>query len=112
MVSLSSLVDELTVGAQVYQDRLEAYHETTSKRTLAKRTLEVAKVTHLLAGVEGKNQAERDARLETLIVEELAAVEFLEDEQAVAKLRLEQAKLSWDLARYKVRVLEALGGAA
>ena len=52
------------------------------------------------------------ARLETLIVEELAAVEFLGDEQAQARLELEQAKLSWDLARYKVRAFEALGGVA
>ena len=111
MVSLSLLVDELTVGAQAYQDGLKTYHKATAKLTLAKRTLETAKGTHLLARIEGKNQAERDARLETLTVEELAAVEFLEDEQAVGKLRLEQAKLSWDLARYKVRALEALGGA-
>ena len=112
MVSLSSLMDELATGAQAYQDRLETYHEATAKLVLAKRTLETAKGAHLLAGIEGKNQPERDARLEALTVEELAAVEFLEDEQALAKLQLEQAKLSWDLARYKVRALEALGGAA
>ncbi len=112
MVSLSTILEELATGAQAYSDRLETYHQATAKLTLAKRTLETARGTHLLNGLEGKNQAERDARLESLIVEELAAVEFLEDEQAQAKLGLEQAKLSWDLARYKVRAFEALGGAA
>ena len=112
MVSLLSILDELATGAQAYQDKLETYHEVTAKLTLAKRTLETAKGTHLLAGLEGKNQAERDAKLETLVFEELTAVEFLEDEQAQAKLGLEQARLSWDLARYKVRAFEALGGAA
>ena len=75
---------------------------------LGKRQLEAAQARHLCAGVEGKNQAERDARLECLIIEETTAVEFLEDEQATAKLRLEQARLSWDLARYKVRAIEAM----
>ena len=100
------ILDELATGAQTYSDRLETYHEGTTKLVLAKRTLETGKGTNLLAGIEGKNQAERDARLETLVFEELAAVEFLEDEQAKARLGLEQAKLSWDLARYKVRTLE------
>ena len=112
MVSLSAILDELATGAQAYQDRLETYHQATAKLILAKRILETAKGIHLLAGVEGKNQAERDAKLEALVFEELAAVEFLEDEQATAKLQLEQARLGWDLARYKVRAFEALGGAA
>ena len=112
MSPLFTLLNELTTGAQAYQDKLETYHGATAKLTLAKRTLETARGTHLLNGLEGKNQAERDAKLETLVFEELAAVEFLEDEQAQAKLGLEQAKLSWDLVRYKVRAFEALGGAA
>jgi hypothetical protein len=46
------------------------------------------------------------------LVEEQTAVEFLEDEQTLVRLRLEQARLSWDLARYKVRGLEAMKEAA
>ena len=76
--------------------------------TLAKRVLETARTHHLCKGVEGKNQAERDAKLASLLVEETTVVEFLEDEQAEAKLGLEQARLAWDLARYKVRTLEAV----
>ena len=108
MSVLLSLTDELMVSAQGYSDELETYHRVTLQLTLSKRVLESARAHHLCTGIEGKNQAERDAKLASLLVEEATAVEFLEDEQAEAKLRLEQARLVWDLARYKVRALEAV----
>lgn len=108
----ASLIHELEQAAQGYSHRLEHYHQATAKLTLAKRELETAKARHLCKGIEGKNQAERDARLSALLVEETTAVEFLEDEHAHAKLRLEQARLGWDLARYKVRALETMKEAA
>jgi hypothetical protein len=107
-----SLLDELAASAKDYGQALERFHKASAKLTLAKRQLEAARARHLCTGVEGKNQAERDARLECLLIEEQTAVEFLEDEQASAKLRLEQARLGWDLARYKVRALEAMKEAA
>ncbi len=103
-----SLVEELASSAQEYSQGLKHYHQATAKLTLTKRLLEAAKTKHLCEGVEGKNQAERDAKLERLLIEEITAVEFLEDEQAIAKLGLEQARLAWDLARYKVRALETM----
>lgn len=106
------LLQELAASAASYSQALGDFHTATAKLTLAKRQLEAARAKHLCAGVEGKNQAERDARLECLLVEETTAVEFLEDEQALARLELEQARLSWDLARYKVRALETLKEAA
>ena len=106
------LLQKLTTSAQEYSKALEHYYNASAKLTLAKRHLETAKARHLCNGVEGKNQAERDARLECLLIGEKAAVEFLDDEQATAKLKLEQARLAWDLARYTVRALEAMKEAA
>ena len=78
-----SLLDELSMSAQDYSQALEHYHQATAKLTLAKRQLETARAHHLCNGIEGKNQAERDAKLECLLIEEQTAVEFLEDEQAL-----------------------------
>ena len=55
---------------------------SSARLILAKRTLETATACHLCNGVEGKNQAERDAKLQCLVIEEKTAVEFMEDEQA------------------------------
>ena len=93
-MSAPLLLQELDSSAQVYSQALEHYHHATAKLALAKRQLEAARAHHLCNGVEGKNQAERDARLECLLLEERTAVEFLEDEQGLAKLRLEQARLA------------------
>jgi len=112
MASSTSLVPELTKAAEAYKDSLERYHAVTSELTAAKRELENTRNALVCKGVEGKNKAERDAKLESLLIDTQVDVFELEDKQSRAKLTVEKAKLDWDLARYKVRACEAVGGRA
>ncbi len=72
----------------------------------AKRGLELAEAVKLCEGVEGKNEAQRDARMRLELSAEYNAVHEAEDALTEARCAYEVARLEWDLARYSVRVLE------
>ncbi len=72
----------------------------------ARRTLELAEALKLCEGVEGKNEAQRDAKLRLELSAEYTALAEAEDAITDARCGLEVARLEWKLARYSVRVLE------
>ena len=104
----STLPQDLAKAAKAYSQQLEAYQAISASVVLAKREYELAKLELIVSGLEGKNQAEREARLELSLTVESGLLFALEAEQAQVKLSLEQAKLAWDCARYQVRAFEAL----
>ena len=72
----------------------------------AKRALELAEAVKLCKGVEGKNEAQRDARIRLELNAEYAALAEAEDALTETRCAYEVARLEWDLVRYQVRMLE------
>ena len=73
----------------------------------AKRSLNLAEAKQRQAGVEGKNDAERNAHLRLTLSKEYEALEQAEDQLSEARCQLELAMLHWDLARHQARLVEA-----
>lgn len=78
----------------------------------AKRGLELAKAVKLCEGVDGKNEAQRDARMRLELEAEYTALHEAEDALTEMRCAYEVARLEWDLARYSVRMLEPFREAA
>ncbi|MFE1746314.1 hypothetical protein [Coleofasciculus sp. H7-2] len=72
----------------------------------AKRALELAEALRLREGVEGKNEAQRDARLRLELCAEYTALAEAEDTLTEARCAYEVARLEWELARYKIRTMD------
>lgn len=72
----------------------------------AKRGLELAEAHSFCEGVEGKNEAQRTAKLKLQLQAERIALAEAEDALTEARCALEVAKLEWELARYKAKVTE------
>lgn len=112
----------LTLAAQGLTHALEAHHDVSERLVEAKRRLAHAEAVARVHGLEvggqlksyaelGKNEAERAAAFDLAFIAAhpgaRGTVEVLEADLARAKLELEQARLEWDLQRYRVRLLEA-----
>lgn len=88
------------------EDARIAYCGVSAAYTDAKRALELAEATRTLAGIDGKNEKERAARLRLELSDEYEALHEAEDALAGARCALDGARLEWDLAHYSLRALE------
>ncbi len=68
--------------------------------------LELAEAVKLCEGVDGKNEAQRTAKLRLELSAEYTAFHDAEDALTKARCAFEVVRLEWDLARYAARVLE------
>lgn len=73
----------------------------------AKRALELAEAVKLCEGVDGKNEAQRTAKLRLELSAEYTALAETEDALTEARCAFEVARLEWELARYNVKTLES-----
>jgi hypothetical protein len=89
------------------EDAQIAFCGAVTAHAEARRTLELAEAHRLCEGVEGKNEAQRDARLRLELEAEHAALAEAEDALSEARCAYEVVRLEWDLARYQVRILSA-----
>lgn len=121
-LTLTTLTQEKHLAPQVFDracERLQAAqaHHTEAVNALAeaKCSLEFKRAELLSKGVDGKNSEAREAALRLKLFDEHAELIGLEVTLNEAKKDLEQARLTWDCLRYKLRLLEvhrALEGAA
>ncbi len=91
------------------------YTEALNTLTEARCSLEFKRAELLVKGVEGKNAEARDAVLRLKLFDEHAELIGFKVALNEARGELEQARVSWDCLRYKLRLLEVqqvLGGAA
>ena len=72
----------------------------------AKRALELAEAVKLNGGSDGKNEAQRTAKLRLELNTEYAALAEAEDALAEARCAYEVARLDWELVRYQLRAVE------
>ena len=100
-------------------ERLQAAHahhtQAVNAVAEAKCSLEFKRAELLAEGIEGKNAEAREAVLRIKLFDEHAELIGLEVSLNDARNELEQARLSWDCLRYKLRLLEVqkvLAGAA
>lgn len=71
-----------------------------------KRALELAEAQKLCEGIEGKNEAQRAARVRLELSAEYSALAEAEDALTEARCAFEVARLEWELARYNIKALE------
>jgi multidrug resistance efflux pump len=72
----------------------------------AKWTLDLARAKVLVRGVEGKNEAVREAQIRLELDAQFEAVAEAEDELNEARCNLDATRLEWDGLRYTLRCLE------
>lgn len=101
----AALLSQLTTAKNGLEDAQIAYCGAVTAHAEAKRVLEVTEAIKLCEGVEGKNEAQRDARLRLELGAEYTALAETEDALTEARCALEVARLEWDLRRYQVRAL-------
>ncbi len=100
------LTDALEKAALDLQDAQATYAGAVVAHAEAKRALELARAHLICAGVEGKNEAQREATMRLELEAEHAALFSADVALTEARCALERARLEWDLARYVVRTLE------
>ena len=121
-----ALHDQFVIGAQHLSEKLEVHHLAAKDAVIAKADHDTkaaearvyglrhhnehGEVTYLSWSELGKNDKEREANW-TLLFPAAYPDEFLrlrhtERKLDDAKHDLEQARLSWDLLRYRLRLLE------
>lgn len=72
----------------------------------AKRALDLAEAVKLCEGVDGKNEAQRTAKLRLELSEYYAALHGAEDALTEARCAYEVARLEWDSVRYQLKMYE------
>ncbi len=121
-LTLTTLAPQTHLAPQLFNDACERLqgahtHHTEALNALAeaKCSLEFKRAELLAQGIEGKNVEAREAALRLELFDEYAEVLGLEVSLNEARSELEQARLTWDCLRYKLRLLEVqkvLEGAA
>lgn len=97
------------------QEAQAAHAEATNALAEAKCSLEFKRAELLAKGIDGKNAEAREAALRLKLFDEHTELLGLEVTLNEAKRELEQARITWDCLRYKLRLLEVqkvLEGAA
>lgn len=107
-----ALLSQLTAAKNGLEDAHITLCGAVTAHAEAKRALELAEALKLCAGVEGKNEAQRDARMRLELSAEYTALAEAEDALTETRCAYEVARLEWDLARYSVRALEPYREAA
>jgi hypothetical protein len=110
----ASLLSQLQTAKNTLEDAQIAFCGAATAHAEAKRALELAEAHKLCEGVEGKNEAQRTAKLRLELSVEYTALAEAEDALTEARCAYDVARLEWELARYKVRMFESqcLGEAA
>jgi hypothetical protein len=97
------LLSQLEHAKNGLEDAQIAHCGASAAYVEAKRTLELAEAPRTLAGIDGKNEKERAAKLRLELSSEYEALHEAEDALAEARCALDGARLEWDLARYSLR---------
>ena len=103
------LLSQLTAAKNGLEDAQITLCGAVTAHAEAKRGLELREARMLCAGVDGKNERERTAKLRLELSVEYTALAEAEDALTEARCAFEGARLEWDLMRYQVRMLEAEG---
>ncbi|MDQ3397548.1 MAG: hypothetical protein M3511_07215 [Deinococcota bacterium] len=107
------LTGQLDTAALHLQNAQAEHAGAVVAQVEAKRALELARARLICQGVEGKNEAQREAVMRLELQTEHDALFQAEVALTEARCTLDRARLEWDLARYTVRALEnTRGGAA
>lgn len=102
------LLTQLERAKNGLEDAQIAFCGAVTAHAEAKRGLELAEALKLCEGVEGKNEAQRDAKLRLELQTEYTALAEAEDALTEVRCALEVARLEWELARYKIRTFEVM----
>lgn len=100
----SELHDLLTDTHRYLQHAHRDHHAATCSVTDLKRHLARAEAEHILAGLEGKNEAARKAELANLTTQERRALEAAEEKLDNTRLNLTLVELDARLARDLLRL--------
>ena len=115
IISDSFTITQLQALALDFEDAqaklMGAQHEvsiTSDKLASCKYQLEEARATAIAEGLEGKNEAQREATLRMSLGELYDKIHRLELKLFNHKLELSFAQLEWDTLRYRLRSYEAI----
>lgn len=115
ILSDSLTITQLQVLALDFEDAqaklMGAQHEvsvTSDKIAGCKYQLDNARACAIAEGLEGKNEAQREAALRLSLSELHDELHRLDLKLSTAKLELNFAQLEWDTLRYRLRAYETI----
>ena len=82
-------------------------YEAAEAEKVARQALQKAKAGHVLSGLEGSNQAQRDAYLESLIERERGELDAADLGTREAQLDLELAEIELNSLKWQMRAVVA-----
>jgi hypothetical protein len=104
-----------TVGAayEALKTAVLTAYEAGEAAIMAKNALEAMRLSMMMTGeIDGKNEAQREARARQLLEEKYDAVEFYEAGARRAKIALEVARLDVEMVRAQLRLAELVEASA
>lgn len=108
----AALLSQLKAAKNGLEDAHIALCGAVADHAFAKRALERREALLICEGVDGKNEAQRTAKLRLELSDYYIALHEAENALTETRCAVEVARLEWDLVRYQVRVLEPYREAA
>ena len=105
-MSATPTPEQFTQASRTLQGARTVHRDAANALAKAKYDLETKKVPLLVAGVEGKNQEQRDAVLREGLEADFKKVHEAEKTLTDARTELENAVTVWDCLRYQLRLVE------
>jgi hypothetical protein len=105
------LTGQLETAALHLQDAQAEHAGAVVAQAEAKRALELARARLICAGLEGRNEAQREAAMRLELQAEHDALFSAETALTEARCQLDCARIEWDTTRYTIRALEVAGQA-
>ena len=100
----TELAQRINDTAAALQSATAAKAQAALSVNAAKAALAEAETTQVLAGVEGKNETERKAKLAEATAPQVQALKDAETAKITADMGYDVAKINWDAARQLVSI--------
>ena len=105
-MNTAQLIAQLRDAHAELVSALDAHHQAILHHAQAKAEFDDARMELIRDGVDGKNAETREAFIHGALPHQRQTLLRSEEALAQAKHELELARLSWELARYTVRIHE------
>ncbi len=109
-LNLTKLCEDLEAASLVLQDAHATYAGALARVSDAKKDLETTRARLIAEGVDGKNEAQREAKIRLELAAYYEQLHEAETDLVDARCSLDVARIEWDTVRYTIRAFEALRG--
>ena len=102
----TTLIADLRKSAVALKKAKTAFVKATLAHAVAERNLNNKRNAHIASGqIQGKNEAERNAQLASLLVDDILTVDVASDDMSIKRLAYDLANIDHQVNRYAIRAI-------